>query len=80
MVLSDFLVRLAPMRLPSSGGGESLVPDGVEHPKYKSRRSYIGTHIICWKDASQQLADRGTTPMYSECISVQYLMLSDRSP
>jgi hypothetical protein len=73
MVLPDFLVRLAPMRIPSprmARQAQSLVPDGLEHPKYKSRRSYNGAYIICWKYALEQLAERGTIPICtSECIS-----------
>ena len=65
-VLLDFLVRLVPMHLPShqmTRKMQSLVPDGLEHPKYKSRRSYIGNHILCWKYALEQFAQQGTTPI-----------------
>jgi hypothetical protein len=50
------------MRLPTprlSREVQSLLPDGLEHPKFKSRRSYIGNYVICWKDAIQLVADRG---------------------
>ncbi|OAX43840.1 hypothetical protein K503DRAFT_680057 [Rhizopogon vinicolor AM-OR11-026] len=50
---SDFLIRLAPTRLPSSQGvreQQTLVPDGVEHPKFKPRRSTPACYITCWKD------------------------------
>lgn len=60
--LTDFLIRLSPMRIPTprlSREAQSLVPDGLEHPKYKSRRAYTGNYIICWKDAIEHLAERG---------------------
>lgn len=61
------------MRLPAtrmSRGAQSLVPDGLEHPKYKARRSVVGYYITCWKDAVEQLAERGTN----------YIMFAQRSP
>lgn len=60
--LLDFLIRLAPMRLPTptiARQAQSLVPDGLEHPKYNSRRFHIGYYIICWKHALHHLAARG---------------------
>ncbi|KAG1755833.1 hypothetical protein EDB19DRAFT_1663195 [Suillus lakei] len=50
----DFLIRLAPVRLPASHGvreQQTLVPDGVEHPKSNPRRSAPACYIVCWKDA-----------------------------
>lgn len=31
-----------------------LVPDGIEHSKYKTRRTTKSVHIVCWKDALKQ--------------------------
>ncbi|KAF7985225.1 hypothetical protein HWV62_7866 [Athelia sp. TMB] len=70
---SDFLVRLAPMRMPTprtAREAQSLLPDGVEHPKFKSRRSYTGLHIICCHTAIDQLAERGNYRRFAPNLSL----------
>jgi len=60
-LLLDFLVRLAPVRLPSSQGvreQQTLVPDGVEHPKFKPRRSTPACYITCWKEVVPYISTR----------------------
>jgi hypothetical protein len=78
----DFLIRLAPMRLPTplfAREAQSLVPDGLEHPKYKSRRSHNGIYIICWKHALDHLAERGMVSIHGpKYVSTQNLMSFNR--
>ncbi|OJA20990.1 hypothetical protein AZE42_09123 [Rhizopogon vesiculosus] len=50
---ANFLIRLEPVRLPSSQGvreQQTLVPDDVEHPKFKPRRSTPACYVTCRKD------------------------------
>lgn len=50
----DFLVRLAVLRLPTTQNAraiEVLMPDGLEHPKYKRRKARVTVYVPCWKDA-----------------------------
>ncbi|KAJ3733330.1 hypothetical protein DFJ43DRAFT_226642 [Lentinula guzmanii] len=58
---SAFLVRLGVFRAPSSNPSRFfspnsppeavLLPDGLEHPKFRGRRSGKGGYVLCWKDA-----------------------------
>jgi hypothetical protein len=50
-----------------------LVPDGLEHPKFKSRRSYIAAYIICWKAAVENLALQGVIAVYTPETHVDVL-------
>ncbi|KAJ3848838.1 hypothetical protein EV368DRAFT_76020 [Lentinula lateritia] len=60
---SAFLIRLGvfqapssqPLRLfsPSSPPEALLLPDGLEHSKFKGRRSGKAGYVLCWKDARQ---------------------------
>jgi hypothetical protein len=50
------------MRLPAprvAGEGQSLLPDGLEHRRFKNRKSGAGHYILCWKAALQQFSERG---------------------
>ncbi|KZP24688.1 hypothetical protein FIBSPDRAFT_822040 [Athelia psychrophila] len=70
---SDFLVRLAPMRLPTPRTGreaQSLLPDGIEHPKFKSRRAYVGVNIMCCHSAIDVLAERGHYRRFAPNVSL----------
>ena len=58
----DFLIRLSPMYLPTlrfTREVQYLVPDGLEHPRYNSRRGYTGSYILCWRQALTHLEERG---------------------
>lgn len=50
----DFLVRVARLPLaPELGmGNESLLPDGIQHPRFQPRRSGKGNYVICNKRLS----------------------------
>ncbi|EED80769.1 predicted protein [Postia placenta Mad-698-R] len=55
-------VRLAPVRLPGPLAGKAtqiLVPDGVEHPRFKPRKVGQGHYVLCWKAIIETLAERG---------------------
>lgn len=58
---NDFLIRLAPVHFSASQGvreQQQLVPDGIEHPKFKPRRSTSACYIVCWKDALPYASSR----------------------
>ncbi|KAJ4481961.1 hypothetical protein J3R30DRAFT_3455485 [Lentinula aciculospora] len=67
---SAFLIRLGVFRAPSSkplnlfspnSPPEAvLLPDGLEHPKFRGRRSGKGGYVLCWKDAVEHLRISGS--------------------
>ncbi|KAG1753902.1 uncharacterized protein EDB91DRAFT_1215395 [Suillus paluster] len=74
---SDFLIRLAPVRLPASQGvreQHTLIPDGVEHPKFKPRRSTPACYITCWKDAISYSTTRIPLSKISPNLTVPLLL------
>ena len=61
---SDFLIRLSPMRVPPPFIERemlALLPDKLEHPRFKNRKSGRAIYIICWKRALVQLVNKGVT-------------------
>jgi hypothetical protein len=61
----DFLVRLSVKRLPSPQTDPkrptyTLVPDGLQHPKFKGLDSRKGHYVVCRRAAMQQFEGRGT--------------------
>ncbi|KAJ3904460.1 hypothetical protein F5879DRAFT_955017 [Lentinula edodes] len=66
---SAFLIRLGvfqapssqPLRLfsPTSPSQALLLPDGLEHSKFKGRRSGKAGYVLCWKDAVEHLRVSG---------------------
>jgi hypothetical protein len=61
----DFLVRLSVKRLPSSPTSSkrstyTLVPDGLQHPKFKGLDSRKGHYVVCRRAAMQEFEKRGT--------------------
>ncbi|KAF5388414.1 hypothetical protein D9615_000254 [Tricholomella constricta] len=83
---SDFLVRLAPMRLPSSlprlnwartgSVTQTLIPDGLQHPKFTARKSGKASYILCNRAAVSVLADPGSKRRASIGINI-YPHLAD---
>lgn len=62
---TDFLVRLAVLRLPTAQNTreiEVLMPDGLEHPKYKRRKARVAVYVSCWKDAVETMKSPGGYP------------------
>jgi hypothetical protein len=56
------MVRMAPMRLPAPPQGpvvKYLLPDGLEHPRFKKRKSVRASYILCWKAALEDFNERG---------------------
>lgn len=73
----DFLIRLAPVRLPTPQGvreQQILVPNGVEHPKFKPRRSTSACYIVCWKDAVSYATSRIPLRKISQNLTVAPLL------
>jgi hypothetical protein len=64
----DFLIRFSIKRLPSSSQTGSkrrtytLVPDGLQHPKFKGFDSHRGHYIVCRRAAIPEFDKRGTAP------------------
>jgi hypothetical protein len=63
----DFLIRVSVKQLPSSQTGSkrrtyTLVPDGLQHPKFKGFDSHRGHYIVCRRAAVQEFDKRGTAP------------------
>ncbi|KAH7887869.1 hypothetical protein F5I97DRAFT_910011 [Phlebopus sp. FC_14] len=74
---ADFLIRLAPLRLPVSRGAKSmqvLIPDGLEHPKFKRRKGRTALYVTCWKDALQGIQGRAALPRLAPNITVHQLL------
>lgn len=51
---TDFLIRLGLLRLPAPRANRSdsrsiIMPDGLEHSKFATRRSGRSTYVLCWK-------------------------------
>ncbi|KAK0190852.1 hypothetical protein F5146DRAFT_1223673 [Armillaria mellea] len=51
---TDFLIRLGLLQLPAPRANRSdnrsiIMPDGLEHSKFATRRSGRSTYILCWK-------------------------------
>ncbi|KAH9071697.1 hypothetical protein EDB83DRAFT_269792 [Lactarius deliciosus] len=60
---SDFMVRLSVKRLPSPRTGSKrpsyvLVPDGLQHPKFKGLDSRRGHYIVCRRAVIQEFDKR----------------------
>ncbi|KAI9513180.1 hypothetical protein F5148DRAFT_278646 [Russula earlei] len=63
---SDFLIRLSVKRVPSAlragskkGPTYTLVPDGLQHPKFKGLDSRRGHYVVCRRAALQEFEKRG---------------------
>ncbi|KAH9062176.1 hypothetical protein EDB87DRAFT_1559399 [Lactarius vividus] len=60
---SDFMVRLSVKRLPSPRAGSKwpsyvLVPDGLQHPKFKGLDSRKGHYVVCRRAVMQEFDTR----------------------
>ncbi|KAF8558846.1 hypothetical protein OG21DRAFT_1503806 [Imleria badia] len=82
---NDFLVRLAVLRLPATQDAPSmevLMPDGLEHPKYKRRKARVAMYVPCWKEAVETMKSPVSLPRYSAnifvskhlCAHISYLL------
>ncbi|TFK43374.1 hypothetical protein BDQ12DRAFT_674864 [Crucibulum laeve] len=55
---TDFLIRLGPMRLPLPPGSDpsampktTLIPDGLQHVKFTSRKARRAVYVMCLREA-----------------------------
>ncbi|KAI0068927.1 hypothetical protein BV25DRAFT_1817850 [Artomyces pyxidatus] len=59
----DFMIRVTPRRIPTSRTARkelyALLPDGLEHSKYKNLHLRKGTYIVCREAAIEELSRRG---------------------
>ena len=73
LIAPDFLIRLSVKQLPSSQTGShrmyTLVPDGLQHPKFKGLDSHRAHYITCRRATLQEFDKRGTAPFitHSQC-------------
>ncbi|KAJ7499064.1 hypothetical protein FB451DRAFT_1204131 [Mycena latifolia] len=60
---ADFMIRLTPMRVPRAFQQSKfplvLVPDGIQHPKFKRRKAGRGVYVGCWRETLAGLLSRG---------------------
>ncbi|KAF8631237.1 hypothetical protein AX15_002566 [Amanita polypyramis BW_CC] len=57
---SDFLVRLGPVKIPMGNSANVvLVPDGLQHTKFTTRRVGRATYILCSRNAFECVGERG---------------------
>ena len=58
-LVKDFLVRLTRLHIPGAKRCETigLFPDGLQHPRFKSRIINSGKYILCWKAAVESMID-----------------------
>ncbi|KAF5393935.1 hypothetical protein D9757_000161 [Collybiopsis confluens] len=66
---SAFLIRLGVFRAPSdkplahfslnAPPPAVMMPDGLEHPKFRGRKSGKAGYFLCWKDAIKQIQSSG---------------------
>lgn len=67
----DFLIRLTPRLLPASRATASksnvsvLLPDGLEHSKFRNVGSRKGFYVVCRKDVVPELLSKGATRFLS---------------
>ncbi|KAL1666145.1 hypothetical protein GGF50DRAFT_125919 [Schizophyllum commune] len=60
---ADFLIRLLPMKLPASRASRIraiIIPDGLQHPRFESKRRGKAGYITCWAEVLAQAPQRGT--------------------
>ncbi|KAK7695515.1 hypothetical protein QCA50_000151 [Cerrena zonata] len=60
---SDFMIRIARARVeqPSSARMSTIaIPDGIEHPKWQSRRSGYGFYMVCRREAAAEFFKKGS--------------------
>ncbi len=62
-----FMIRLSVKRLPPRTGSTrpsyTLVPDGLQHPKFKGLDSRKGHYVVCRRAAMPEYDSRGTIPI-----------------
>ncbi|KAH7924039.1 hypothetical protein BV22DRAFT_540765 [Leucogyrophana mollusca] len=74
---ADFLIRLAPLQLPTSRSArpaQSLLPDGLEHPQFARRKAHTAAYVTCWKDAFQDFKERVPLQRFAPNLSVHALL------
>ncbi|KAF8076233.1 hypothetical protein FPV67DRAFT_1776787 [Lyophyllum atratum] len=82
---SDFLIRLAPMRLPPSlspsgskraTAPQTLIPDGLQHSKYTVRKSDKANYVLCNRASVSILAEYQAKRLASKGISIHPFLAS----
>lgn len=55
---------------------EVLVPDGLEHPKYKRRKARVAVYVSCWKEAVETIKPPGSYPVFDLYLPAHLLLVS----
>ncbi|KIJ37462.1 hypothetical protein M422DRAFT_211574, partial [Sphaerobolus stellatus SS14] len=61
-VPKDFLIRIAALGVSGprlSRPMTALLPDGLEHPRFRRSSSGMGFYVLCWRDAVEELVKQG---------------------
>jgi len=59
---TDFLLRLGRVEMPSnrlSSPKVALVPEGLEHSRFRPRNPGKGFYVLCWRDAVREFVQSG---------------------
>ncbi|KII94669.1 hypothetical protein PLICRDRAFT_148733 [Plicaturopsis crispa FD-325 SS-3] len=70
---TDFMVRLSAVRRPAtriSPESQWLVPDGLEHPRFKNKLHDAGRYVTCWAEAVKSLEEQGSYKRVCQNISM----------
>ncbi|KAJ3532064.1 hypothetical protein NM688_g7479 [Phlebia brevispora] len=70
---ADFLIKLAPMQLPvprTARKAQTLLPDGIEHPRFRHRRHGSGVYIMCRKVAVDYLVEKEAYKVVGQNVSI----------
>lgn len=63
-LISDFMIRLSLLKLPSESDPSQrvvyLLPDGILHPRFQGLSSKTGRYLICKKSVVPHLEARGS--------------------
>ncbi|KAF9247168.1 hypothetical protein BU15DRAFT_84714 [Melanogaster broomeanus] len=76
---------LAPLRLPVPRGTRAiqvLMPDGIEHPKFKRRQAHSAVYATCWEQVAGNIDERGPISRHTSnlviskhlCMHISYLL------
>lgn len=71
------------MRIPAPRTGQpalTLFPDGIEHPRFRGRKSGRAHYVICRKDAVEEIPERKSAPCQHFAFCVGLTILMQKSP
>jgi hypothetical protein len=76
-IAPDFLIRIGPLRLSSDlqtkYAKATLVPDGLQHPKFTPRKAHRAGYMLCNREAARLLTERATYRRIGHSLSTHAL-------